>query len=89
MGCNLVKRIHAYDFAILEIGLFLDTHPCDAAALQKRQELQAERLALVSEYEKQYGPYIVTDKDVCGDTWAWIQGPWPWEYEGGNSHVAV
>lgn len=36
-------RIHAYDFSILELGLFLDTHCEDAQALEKRQELQDQR----------------------------------------------
>jgi spore coat protein JB len=89
MPCKLKQQIHAYDFAILEIGLFLDTHPCDTAALQKRQELQAQRQMLVEEYERQYGAYVVVDTDVCGDAWTWVQGPWPWENERGNGYVAV
>ena len=89
MAYKLARCIHAYDFAILEMGLYLDTHPCDTAALTKRQELQAKRAALVAEYESKYGPYIVTDADVCGDEWKWICGPWPWEYERRNGNVAV
>ena len=89
MECNLVRRIHAYDFALLEIGLFLDTHPCNTQALEKRRELMAQRDALVAEYERIYGTYVVSDRDVCGDRWTWIDGPWPWEYERGNGYVAV
>ena len=89
MDNQLKRRIHAYDFALLEIGLYLDTHPADTCALNKRQELQAERAALVSEYEMNYGPYVVTAADVKGDCWTWVNGPWPWEYERGKCHVAV
>lgn len=90
MACKLARKIHAYDFAILEIGLYLDTHPCDAAALQKRCELKEQRAALVAEYESLYGTYVVTARDVqTDDCWAWINGPWPWEYERGNGNVAV
>lgn len=89
MAYKLARRIHAYDFAILEMGLYLDTHPCDSAALHKRHELQAMRDALVAEYETNYGPYIVTDRDVRGDEWTWVNGPWPWELERGNGNVAV
>ncbi len=89
MACKLARRIHAYDFAILEIGMFLDTHPCNSTALEKRQELQMQRDALVAEYESHYGPYVVTDSDVAGERWTWIDGPWPWEYERGNGNVAV
>ena len=48
MDKQLVRSIHAYDFAILEIGLYLDTHPGDTCALKKRQEMQAEREKLVA-----------------------------------------
>lgn len=76
----LVKRIHAVDFALLEVGLFLDTHPCNADALQKRTEYRCMREALVATYEEQFGPYVVTAADVpCGDRHTWVDGPWPWE----------
>lgn len=89
MDKQLVRRIHAYDFAILEMGLYLDTHPSDTCALKKRQEFQTEREALVMEYEAKYGPYVVTDTDVRGDSWTWVNNPWPWECEWGYNHVAV
>lgn len=89
MACKLARCIHAHDFALLEIGLYLDTHPCDTNALNKRQELQKQRKALVAEYEEKYGPYVVSYKDVGPDEWTWICGPWPWECERGNGNVAV
>lgn len=75
------KKIHAYDFAILELGLYLDTHTWDKAALQKRQKLQAERKAAVAAYEEKFGPYIVNWNKVKGDNWCWVNDPWPWEYK--------
>ncbi len=78
--CALRKKIHAYDFAILEFGMYLDTHPWDTRALQKRQSLQKEREALVGEYERRFGPYIVTSTQVRGNRWSWVDNPWPWEY---------
>lgn len=77
---TLKKRIHAVDFALLETGLFLDTHPCNGAALAQRDEYRRMRQALIETYEAQYGPYVVTAADVpCGDRYAWVDGPWPWE----------
>ncbi len=76
----LVRRIHALDFALLELNLFLDTHPDCEEALYKRREYQAERMALIEAYESQYGPYVVTAKQVQGEHWSWVDGPWPWEY---------
>ncbi len=77
---TLKKRIHAVDFALLEVGLFLDTHPCNTDALKQRGEYRQMRKALIETYEAQFGPYVVTVDDVpCGDRHAWVDGPWPWE----------
>ena len=76
----LTKRIHAYDFALLELGLYLDTHTWDRRALHRRQELLAERKSAVAAYEEAYGPYIVNWNQVKGNRWSWVNDPWPWEY---------
>ena len=86
---QLLHWINMVSFAVVDITEYLDTHPTDQAALKKRAQLQAKRCELVEEYESKYGPYIVTDQDVCGDVWTWVAGPWPWECERGNGHVAV
>lgn len=75
------KKIHAYDFAILEFELYLDTHPWDSRALNKRHELIRERRELVEQYERRFGPYIVKSTQVKGDRWSWVDNPWPWEYQ--------
>ena len=79
---TLKRRIHALDFALLELNLFLDTHPCDEAAQLKQQEYMQQRAALVALYEERYGRYVVTAKDAVGDHRAWVMGPWPWEIGG-------
>ncbi len=81
--CTLRRRISAVDFALWELQLFLDTHPHCAEALQKRAQLQAERHQLVSLYETNFGPLVLTSHDVKGDCWSWIDDPWPWDLEGG------
>ena len=80
MKTAMKKKIHAYDFAILELGLYLDTHSWDRRALKRRQMLQAERKAAVAAYEEKFGPYIVNWNQVKGDNWCWVNDPWPWEY---------
>ena len=77
---TLKQRIHALDFALLELNLFLDTHPCDEQAQQKQQEYMQQRAALVAAYEERYGRYVVTAKDAAGEHRLWVMGPWPWEY---------
>ena len=77
---TLKQRINALDFALLELNLFLDTHPCDEQAQLKQQEYAQQRAALIAVYEERYGRYVVTAKDACGDHRLWVMGPWPWEY---------
>ncbi len=80
MKAAMKKKIHSLDFAILEMGIYLDTHAWDKRALRKRQALQMERKNAVMAYESKFGPYIVTSQDVLGDSWTWGADPWPWEY---------
>ncbi|MBR2405732.1 MAG: spore coat protein CotJB [Clostridia bacterium] len=84
-NCALLKnRIGAYQFAIWEMTLYLDTHPCSECALAKLYELRQMKDRLVAEYEAQYGPWVMTSNDVQGERWTWVDGPWPWEGRGGN-----
>ncbi len=76
----LMQRIRAYDFAIVEMNLFLDTHPTDEQALSLFHMYQEKRKELILTYEAQFGPYINTVDDVKGDTFTWICDPWPWDY---------
>lgn len=84
------KRIAAYKFALYDLGLYLDSHPCDPQALQLRC-VYKERLAnLIDEYEQHYGKYVVTMTDV-EDCWTeWVKDPWPWDVVKGDGRcVAV
>ena len=77
---TLKQRIHALDFALLELNLFLDTHPCNEQAQQMQLEYAKQRASLIATYEERYGRYVVTAKDAVGDHRVWVMGPWPWEY---------
>ncbi len=35
-------------------------------------------------YETLYGNLTIEDKDNNTVPWTWIDGPWPWEYNGGD-----
>ena len=86
---ELDKQIMAVRFALYDLGLYLDSHPCDAQAMQLRGMYQAQLAKLIDEYEQCYGTYVLTQKDVT--CWKeWISDPWPWEYTmGDDACVAV
>ena len=84
------KRIGAYKFALYDLGLYLDSHPCDEKAMQLRDVYKARLCQLVNEYEQHYGKYVITMTDVEGSWMEWVRDPWPWDVQKGDgSYVAV
>lgn len=80
---KLLCRINEVSFAVNDILLYLDTHPCDQEALDYFKERIAERRKLMSEYAEKFGPLTIDDAaESCGDTWKWMEQPFPWEKEG-------
>ncbi len=54
--CLLMEHIQAISFAIDDLRLFLDTHPCDKEALAYMKILMKIRHQAVMAYTKKYGP---------------------------------
>jgi len=74
-----MRRVQTLDFALIETGLFLDSHPDDQAAMEYYHRLRDARTQAVSAYEEAFGP--LTQMGVEGDRWSWVDSPWPWEME--------
>ncbi len=80
---QLLQEINETSFAVDDILLYLDTHPCDQEALAFYKENVTKRRKLMSEYARNYGPLTIDDAaESCGDTWKWMEQPFPWEKEG-------
>lgn len=78
----LLKKLQACEFALIELGLYLDTHPDDKSALAYYSKFQTTMKELSGEYAKKYSPLRM--EDVANDSyWDWIENPWPWELERG------
>ena len=75
----MLKKIATYQFAALDLQLFLDTHPNDKETLRQVQRYQQLLAPMVKEYEEKYG--ALTKKSEDGNNWDWIKAPWPWECE--------
>lgn len=73
----LFRKINALDFSMWELHIFLDTHPCDAEAIRKHDDLCRRRAVLVQQYEQKFGPLGITCEN--GDRWEWVDSPWPWD----------
>ncbi len=76
---EMLNAIKSYRFAVIELGLYLDTHSNDTRALCLHRQYANELKDLCDKYQKVYGP--LTIEYPC-NKWRWLEGPWPWE--GGN-----
>lgn len=75
----LLRKISTYSFAILDLQIFLDTHPNDQKTLAKVRQLKEILIPLREEFEQAYGPLR---KSADTNNWDWVNSPWPWELEG-------
>ena len=83
-GCNdknmtrkeMLKKIKCLRFAIIELALYLDTHPDDTKALCLHNKYSKELKEICDKYQKVYGP--LTIEYPC-NKWRWLEEPWPWE----------
>lgn len=73
---EMAMKIKAYQFAVTDISLYLDTHPDDEKALCLHREYCKTLKDLRDRYQKVYGP--LTIEYPC-NKWRWLEEPWPWE----------
>lgn len=77
----LTAQLSALRFALIDLGLFLDTHPDNAEALELYDRYNRQYAALARTYNETVGPLM--PGDVSGQNgWSWGATPMP--YEGGN-----
>ena len=80
---DLLQWINAVSFAVNDVQLFLDTHPCDQNALAYFEKYQAERNRALKEYARHYGPLTIDTLDTSAcENGNWINDPWPWQKGG-------
>ncbi len=72
----MLKRIATLDFAIVELSLYMDTHPDSQEINEKLNSYREKSAKLRKEYEEKYGP--LTSKNEENNRWRWISDPWPW-----------
>lgn len=71
-------ELQALDFCVVELGLYLDTHPNDSEALELYRAFQLAYKEKREAYVRRYGP-LSTQDIVDSDEYNWISDPWPWD----------
>lgn len=77
---ELLKQITELDFSIIDLHLYLNTHPMDRNAFERRNALIMQCKMLRDRYEKCFG-MLSASSPSYSYPWQWIDEPWPWEYE--------
>lgn len=78
-GCErqeMLIKIRELDFAVTDLGLYLNTHPEDNRALCLHRKYTKELKDIKDKYQKVYGPLSIYYP--C-NKWRWLEEPWPWE----------
>ena len=77
-AAKLLRQLQELQFALIEMNLYLDTHPSDSRAQQDLMQVSRQIEMLIPGVEKYYGP--LTPIGFSHENPArWITEPWPWE----------
>ena len=76
---NSLRAVQELEFALVDLNLYLDTHPNDQNALAAFNDLAARFVTARSDYEAQFGPLVNYGHSGPTASWGWIEEPWPWE----------
>ncbi len=79
----MLRRIATLDFAIVELNLYMDTHPDDRDINIKLNDYKQQSDALKVQYQEKYGP--LTSRQMEENRWGWISDPWPWNNDENSS----
>lgn len=74
-----LEKLMALQFALVELNLFLDTHPNDEQALKDYNKLAEQFEIAKKNYTEKYGPLVNFGYGKSKHPWQWINEPWPWE----------
>ncbi|MGF7046593.1 spore coat protein JB [Paenibacillus sp. DS2015] len=74
-----LEQLQVVDFALVELNLFLDTHPNDLRSIEQFNQLVQERKKLAKKFQEVYGPLQNFGRAFSKYPWEWSQSPWPWQ----------
>ncbi len=76
---DLLEQIQAADFVLVELTLYLDTHPDDLTAMQQFNQYVQYSKQLKQMFEERYGTLQQFGNSYTDANWSWGTAPWPWQ----------
>lgn len=75
---KLLMDIGIVDFTMVELELYLDTHPYDKKALEYFGHYRKIKAGLMKEFSLKYYP-LTKEEANCEQEWTYGNAPLPWE----------
>ena len=72
---NLLRQIMAFEFSLVDLTQYLDTHRDDKDMIALFNEYKGVLDQLKEKYEENFGP--LREKPMKKDYWSWTDGPGP------------
>jgi len=79
---DLLYKLTALDFMLVDLALFLNTHPDEREAVDEYNKVVNEADRIRAVYENHFGPLCSYRSKNQAPTWIWSDDPWPWSTEG-------
>ena len=76
---ELLTYLDMLDFAMIDIGLYLDVFPNDNNMISIYNNIKDEKNNVMYKYEEKYGPITLNSDELNKSPWCWDKTPWPWE----------
>ncbi len=77
-----LRKVQQYEFVVVELNEYLDTHPEDMQAVREMEKYVKLAKDAHDAYVKQYGcPLWVEEATAENGKWNWVSDPWPWELQ--------
>lgn len=78
--CQSMQDLQAANFAITELGLYLDTHADDEEAVQLFNQY-VEQYEMLRQQAEDSGMALTQMEAAAGGCYTWLDDPWPWDAE--------
>ena len=75
---QMLKDISIVDFVLVELMLYLDTHPFDRNAMDYFNHYSKMKNQMIKEFSQKYFP-LTKDLAESNKEWRWGAAPLPWE----------
>ncbi len=75
---QMLKDISIVDFILVELMLYLDTHPTDRNAMEYFNHYSRMKNQMMKEFSQKYFP-LTKDLAESNKEWRWGAAPLPWE----------